>query len=189
MSTDRQPSSPEARAAAHVTTQTPVDEDPVFRLARFEQTASGLAVRWKLRRSCSITPNQLLVCVALMLLASALAALMSWGLGHALASLFLLLQMVAVVAAAWSYARHACDHDTLVLQNGRLAVEQCCGGRTERTEFSAPLVRIGAGPGVDSLVSLSERDKTLEVGRYVQPMVRLRMAAELHRALLVGPDW
>jgi len=186
MSTDRHSSSPVTRAAACDTTRTPVDQDPMFLLAHFEQTASGLAVRWKLRRNCSLAPNQLMGCVLVILVVSAFAALMFWGLGYALVSLFLLLQMAAVVVAAWSYARHACDHDTVILQNGQLAVEQCCGGRTERTELYAPFVRIETGPERDALVSLSERGKKLQVGRHVQPVVRRRMAAELHRALLVG---
>ena len=186
MSNDRQSSSSAPRGAAAAAPRTAIADDPVFRLARFEQTASGLAVQWQLRRNCSLTPNQLVGCVAMMLLVSALAALMFWGLGYALVTMFLLLQMTAVVTAAWAYARHACDHDTVTLQNGRLAVEQCCGGRTERTEFDAPFVRIETGTQRDSLVSLSERGKKLEVGRHVQPAIRQRMATELHRALLVG---
>lgn len=185
MSNDRQTSSPASRGAADAS-PTPIDDDPVFRLARFEQTPNGLAVRWQLKRNCSLTPNQLMGCVAVMLLVSACAALMFWGLGYSLVSLFLLVQMAATVAAAWAYARHACDRDTLILQNGLLAVEQCSGSRTERTEFYAPFVRIDAGSEGDSLVSLSERGKTVEVGRHVQPAMRRRMAAELQRALVVG---
>ena len=185
MSNDRQTSSQAVREAGHATTASAA-EDPVFRLARFEHTPSGLAVRWQLKRNCSLTPKQLVGCVAVMLLVSACAALIFWGLGYALVSLFLLMQMAAIVTAAWSYARHACDHDTVVLQNGRLVVEQCCGNRTERTEFYAPFVRIEAGPEGDSLVSLTERGRKVEVGRHVQAATRRRMAAELHRALLVG---
>jgi uncharacterized membrane protein len=185
MSNDRHSSSPVSRGAADAS-PVPIDDDPVFRLARFEQTPNGLAVRWQLKRNCSLTPKQLMACVAVMLLVSACAALMFWGLGYALVSLFVLVQMGATVVAAWSYARHACDHDTVVLQNGRLAVEQCCGSRTDRTEFYAPFVRIEAGTENDSLVSLSERGRKVEVGRHVQPATRRRMAMELHRALLVS---
>jgi uncharacterized membrane protein len=185
MSNDRHSSSPVSRGAADAS-PVPIDDDPVFRLAHFEQTPSGLTVRWQLKRNCSLTPNQLVACVAVMLFVSACAALMFWGLGYALVSLFVLVQMAATVTAGWSYARHACDHDTVVLQNGRLAVEQCCGSRTDRTEFYAPFVRVEAGSESDSLVSLSERGKRVEVGRHVQPATRRRMAMELHRALLVG---
>jgi uncharacterized membrane protein len=98
----------------------------------------------------------------------------------------MLIEMATVFGAAVAYARHACDHETVTLHDGRLAVEQCSGSRVRRTEFKAPFVRVEAGAGNDALVTFSESGRRLEVGRHVQPSVRRRMATELHYMLRMG---
>jgi uncharacterized membrane protein len=160
-----------------------IDEAPSFAVGRVEQANGGVAVRWQLRRNCSLRPMQLLVCVLVVCGVSGFTALMFWGLGYGWVSMFLLLQMGAVVSAAWVYARHACDHDTVTLKQGRLIVEQCSSGSTQRTELYAPFVRVDVEDDGRTPICLTERSTRLQVGRYVSPHVRQRVVVELQRAL------
>jgi uncharacterized membrane protein len=172
-----------ARAAAGACMQRLVERAPWFVIGCFEQTEAGVAIRWTLRRNCSLRPMQLLAMVGVVCGLSAFAALMFWGLGFALVSLFMLLEMAAIVAAAWVYARHAGDRDTVTLQGGLLRVEQCCKGSTQRTDLHAPFVRVQTGTGRHELIALEDRGKRLQVGRHVPAHVRLKTAVELQRAL------
>ena len=159
-------------------------DDQMVRLFDTVQTSDGPALQWTLRRSKVLTPRQVMGRFAAASSATAALALVFWGRGDSTAAVFLLLCLAAEVSAVFAYARHACDRDTVTLLNGRLFVEQHCGGKAERTELYAPFVRIEADPMGDGLVSVSERDVTLQLGRHLAPEQRPRFAFELRRALM-----
>ena len=81
------------------------------------------------------------------------------------------------------YARHATDHETIILKNSTLAVEHHYGSKVERAEFRAEWLRIEPAEAQGSLLELSGAGKRTFVGRYVRPEWRQTLARELRQAL------
>ena len=81
------------------------------------------------------------------------------------------------------FARHAGDKETLTLVGRSLLVELCSGNRIERTDLAADWLRVEPAAGQGSLIQLSERGRTVRVGRYLRPELRGAFAQELRLAL------
>lgn len=145
--------------------------------------SGGGTVQWLLKRNCSMTPCQLLVCfVVLSVLPLGVASLFWWQ-GATLVMPFAWLEVVVAGTAMLAYARHAADRETIRLADGVLSVEHACGGRTERGEFRCDAVRVVPGDGDGSLVELSGQGRRMWVGRFVRPELREQLAQELRWAL------
>lgn len=154
---------------------------------RFEGAAGQRTVmQWVLRRNCSITPRQLFaVYASLCLLAAAISAGFWWQ-GARVVTLFAGVELLLVGLALVVYARHAADREVLTLAERSLAVEQHLGTRIERIEMNADWLVIEPAAGQGSLVELTDRGRTLRVGRFLRPEVRAAFAQELRRALRRG---
>jgi uncharacterized membrane protein len=154
---------------------------PVNVALRFGSTA-GLgdgSVQWLLRRNCSMTPLQL-VAFYLSLCAWSLAiAGAFWWRGATLVMPFASIELLAVGAALFVYARHAGDRERVVLKPGRLSVECTLGSRTDLVEFTPPWVRVEPAHGDGSLVEISGEGKRVAIGRFVRPEMRRALADEL----------
>ena len=72
---------------------------------------------------------------------------------------FASIELLAVGAALFVYARHAGDRERVVLQPGRLTVECTLGSRTDHVEF-APAWSIGPGRGHTILLRPHVRGQT-----------------------------
>ena len=96
---------------------------------------------------------------------------------------FAWLEVLAVGVALVVHARHVTDRECIRLQGGVLTVEWACGSRTERCEFCTDWVRVAPARGGGSLIELSERGKTVVVGRLVRPELRGQLADEMRWAL------
>lgn len=153
--------------------------DPVFRFAR----VSGQGIDWVLRRNCSVTPAQLAWCYGSLCLVSLGIGLWFWWQGAALVFGFAGLELLAVGLAFLVYARHATDGETISLRGAKLVVELETAGRRERAEFNRDWVRVEPRTGEGSLIELSGRGRTVEVGRYVRPELRPMLAREIRWAL------
>ena len=92
-------------------------------------------------------------------------------------------ELLAVGAAMFVYARHVCDGDRLTLRGHSLRVEQTNGRHTEHTEFRAEWVSVEPAHGAHSLVELAGNGHRVRVGRFLRPELRPALAHELRLAL------
>ncbi|RYF81193.1 MAG: DUF2244 domain-containing protein [Comamonadaceae bacterium] len=153
--------------------------NPVFRFA----TVSGQNVHWFLKRNCSITPSQLGWIYASLCAVSLGIGTAFWFQGAHLVLPLAWLELLAVGVAFLFYARHATDGERIALQEGRLIVELETAGTVERAEFLPHLVRVEPRDSDRSLIEVSDRGRSVQVGRYVRPELRAALAREIRMAL------
>ena len=91
--------------------------------------------------------------------------------------------LAAVGAALLVYARHATDGERIRLQGPNLVVELENAGRLERAEFHRDWVRVEPRTDQRSLIEVSGRGRSVQVGRFVRPELRPALAQEIRRAL------
>lgn len=151
----------------------------MFRFA----TVSGQNVHWFLKRNCSITPSQLGWLYASLCAVSLGIATAFWLQGAHLVLPLAWLELLAVGIAFLLYARHATDGERIALQEGRLIVELETAGTVERAEFLPHLVRVEPRDSDRSLIEVSDRGRSVQVGRYVRPELRAALAREIRMAL------
>lgn len=137
-----------------------------------------------MKRNCSFAPRQLLaVYLSLCAVGLGIGALF-WLHGAPYVLPFAGAELLAVGGAILVYARHAADHESLVLRPGRLSVACSLGRRTERVDFAAPdWVRVEPAHRDGSLIELSGEGRRIAVGRFVRPELRPALADELRTAL------
>ena len=145
------------------------------------------ALRWVLRRNCSLSPRQLfgaylLLCTVSLVVAGGFSW---WGATPVLA--FAGVELVLVGAALLVFARHAADRETITLDAGALRVEHHFGRQVQAAQFRAAWVRVEPQHGEGSLVELSGEGQQARVGRYLRPELRAPLAQELRLALR-GPQ-
>jgi uncharacterized membrane protein len=144
-------------------------------------------LQWLMRRNCSITPAQLggfygALCAVSLVIATAFA----WH-GAPVVLAFAGLELLAVGVALLVFARHAGDRELITLDGASVRVEQHVGAQVHRTEFPAGHLRVEPAAGQGSLVVLSARGCSLQVGRHLRPEWRGAFARELRRALRAWP--
>jgi uncharacterized membrane protein len=152
---------------------------PVFRFA----TVQGQAIRWLLRRNCSVTPVQLARLYASLCVVTLAIGMFFWYQGASLVLPFAAIELAAVGAAFLAYARHATDRETISLEGRQLVVELESAGQRERAEFDRDWVRVEPAVSDRSLVALSARGRRVNVGRYLRPELRPVLAQEIRKAL------
>ena len=153
--------------------------NPIYQFAQ----ESGPAIRWQLRRNCSVTPAQLGWLYLSLCGLSLGIGLFFWLQGAVLVLAFAGLELTLVGLAFLAYARHATDGEWISLQGASLVVECESAGRRERTEFARQWVRVEPKSGDHSLIELSGQGRSIEVGRFVRPELRQVLAREIRRAL------
>ncbi len=153
--------------------------NPVFRFA----TVQGQNIHWFLQRNCSVTPAQLAWLYVSLCVVSLGIGTVFWWHGATLVLPFAWIELVAVGAAFVAYARHAADGERISLQGRQLVVELENAGRLERAEFDRDWVRVEPSAADRSLIEVSGRGRSVNVGRYVRPELRPALAQEIRRAL------
>jgi uncharacterized membrane protein len=151
----------------------------VFRFA----TVQGQHVHWLLRRNCSVTPRQLVLTYLSLCAVSIGIGTFFWFQGATLVMPFASLELLAVGGAFLVYARHSTDGERIFLRENQLVVELECAGKLERAEFQRGWVRVEPRADDSSLIELSERGRTIRVGRYIRPELRPQLAREIRSAL------
>lgn len=140
------------------------------------------SMQWVLRRNCSMAPRLvLLLYLALSAVCLSIGSVF-WWMGATLVLPFAWLEVLALGAALWVYARHAADSERIRLEGGVLIVERDSGGRTERVDFRPERVRVEPERADGSLIELSGQGRRVVVGRFVRPEFRRQLADELRRA-------
>lgn len=145
------------------------------------------ALQWLLKRNCSIAPRQLGAVYAALCLVSMLISGFFFARGATLILAFAVIELLAVGAALLVFARHAADREVLTLVGRQLQVEQCFGSRVARTDFAADWLTVEPAAGQGSLVQLSGRGQSVQVGRLLRPELRSSFARELRTALRRTP--
>lgn len=153
--------------------------NPVFRFA----TVQGQNIHWFLQRNCSVTPAQLAWLYVSLCVVSLTIGTVFWWHGATLVLPFAWIELAAVGAAFVAYARHAADGERISLQGRQLVVELESAGRLERAEFDREWVRVEPSAADRSLIEVSGRGRSVNVGRYVRPELRPALAQEIRRAL------
>lgn len=144
---------------------------------------SGQSVDWKLQRNCTLAPAQLgwiylsLCCVSLLI------GTFFWLQGATLVLGFAWFEVMIVGVAFFMYARHAADGEWISIEGTRVVVECETAGKRERAEFDRQWVRVEPRSDDRSLIEVSGRGRSMEVGRFVRPEHRLVLAQEIRRAL------
>jgi uncharacterized membrane protein len=141
------------------------------------------SVQWLLRRNCSMTPTQLVAFYLSLCVWSLAIAGAFWWRGATLVMPFAGIELLAVGAALFVYARHAGDRERVTLAPGRLSVECTLGRRTDQVDFTPAWVRVEPAHGDRSLIELSGEGKRIAIGRFVRPEQRRALADELRAAL------
>ena len=152
-----------------------------------ESGAGDHAVQWLLKRNCSATPRQMMVCYLSLSVVSAVIGALFWAQGATLVMPFATLEIIAVGLALLVYTRHVGDTERISLRPGRLTVERTVGGHVERAEFTPAWVRIEPEHDERSLIELSGQGQRIAVGRFVRPELRRQLADELRWTLRRWP--
>ncbi|AVR94285.1 DUF2244 domain-containing protein [Pseudoduganella armeniaca] len=138
---------------------------------------------WLLKRNCSLTPRQTVAAWAVLVtLSLAIGLACAWQ-GAPYVLVFSGLEMTAVTAAFVIYSRHATDCDRLVLEQGRLTVEQVRGGRSRQYLLPVTWLRVTAPTRRRDPIRLVAGEVKVDVGLYLLEGERRALARELRQAL------
>ncbi len=144
---------------------------------------------WLLKRNCALSPSQVVRFYLSLVILSALI-----GTGFALFGAWMVLpfaglEMLAVGVALLVYARHATDHECVILEQASLRIERVVAGKRSATVLNPCWSRVmleNDGRVYGSArrnVFLSEHGRRVLVGRYVDEGQKSLFVQELRRAL------
>lgn len=138
---------------------------------------------WILKRNCSLSPRQLAGAYLVLSLASFSIAMIFAlrGVWHVL--FFALLELFSLALAFLHYARHATDHEHIVLADGCLSVECVCGGKARCLRLNSFRAKIAMPARYGALIRIEAQGVQIEVGRFVNEGQRKRIAEEIRRGL------
>jgi uncharacterized membrane protein len=140
---------------------------------------------WTLQRNCSLSPRQVALAYAVLCVFSltvSLALFLLHGIWVVLA--FSLLELALVGFALLVYARHALDHEHILLADGFLLVECVQADRREQARLDPLWTRVVApDERRRTLIRLESRGVKVEVGRFVTDARRRQVERELRQAL------
>ena len=136
------------------------------------------APRWSLKRT--ITPHQFLavvstLCITVIMLSSGLSLA-----GMHVEAMACLAGLLVIGMAAYGFARHARDGETILLRSdGQLQIDMVRGAKCSTVLLNPQRVRMSPLQSPDNLIWLHHGSKVLQIGRAVTPARRAAFAAEL----------
>ncbi|WP_295996935.1 DUF2244 domain-containing protein [Rugamonas sp.] len=141
---------------------------------------------WLLRRHRALSPRQMALAYGVLCMVSLSVAGGFLLLGVWQILFFSALEMSAVGAAFLHYARHAADHDHLILSCGSLLVASRRGRVLRQLHLDPGATRVTSPATPRAPIVLSARGVRIEVGALATPARRLQTARELRAALAEG---
>lgn len=150
----------------------------------FQRDAGMNKREWLLKRNCSLSPRQSVaaltgLCLGLFILpVPLLLVLGAWPVFA-----FAILEAVALAAASLHYARHACDHEHIVLADGALLVERIEAEKVEKIRLEPRWTRVVPPRRYGDLVGLESGRDAVLVGRFITAEKRRLFAEELRHEL------
>lgn len=141
---------------------------------------------WLLQRNRALSPRQLALAYGVLcgLSLSVATGFLLMGVWQIL--FFTALEMSAVTCAFLHAARHAADHEHIVLSRGCLLVESRRAGVLRQTRLDPCRTRVAAPRTPRAPIVLSAPPLRLEVGALATAPQRVRIALELQAELLGG---
>lgn len=152
-----------------------------------DDRSAGSALRILIRPNRSLSTRAMCV-----LLAAVTALVLTIGIGFAMAGAWLVLPFagleIAVVGAALLYLhRHADDGELLVIDDDRVWVIRCQGGKDEQHDFQRYWAKVrlaGADGGwYPSRLLIGSHGRFVEIGAAMNEEERRALAAHLRQAL------
>lgn len=138
---------------------------------------------WLLKRNCCLSPRQLGLSYAVLFFLSFLVASIFTLHGAWYVFAFATVEMAAVAVAFLHYARHATDHEHIVLVDGCLLIERVQADRTQQIRLDPRWTRIAIPGNARELIGLEARGVKIEVGCFVTEAKRRQIARELRQEL------
>jgi len=139
---------------------------------------------WLLKRNCSLSPRQFVVAMSglcLGLIVFSLPFVFLYGAWMVLA--FAILEAAALATAFLHYARHACDHEHIVLADNALLVECIEAERVRQIRLEPQWLRVVPPKRYGELISLESGRCAVQVGRFLTLEKRQLLAEELRQEI------
>jgi uncharacterized membrane protein len=102
------------------------------------------SLTWKLRKNCSLSPNQLAAILGLISLPCLMAGIIFGALGAPLVLLFSILEIGVVALCFLQYARHAADAEWIAVSGDSMGIRIISGATEYRTRQSDLHFGVGA---------------------------------------------
>jgi uncharacterized membrane protein len=138
---------------------------------------------WILKRNCSLSPRQSACAYAAPCIVALIVAAFFTVHGAWYVMSFAILESVVVALLFLHYARHATDHEHIVLTEESLLIERVEADRVQRTWLDRYWTRITLPSRPQDLIRLEAKGIGIEVGRFVTKAKRKRIAKELQNQL------
>lgn len=140
---------------------------------------------WLLKRNCALSPGQLGCWFgSLGVVSLSIAALFAFF-GVWLVLPFACVEVAALAVAFVAYARHAPDHERIVVSPGRLVVERVTGGTLARIECEPEWIRVEYDRARREPIRLVAGRREVTVGSFVPDGSKEELVRQL-RASLAG---
>jgi uncharacterized membrane protein len=138
---------------------------------------------WFLKRNCSLSPRQFVTTLSILCLGLILFTLPFAVYGAWIILAFAALEIAGLAVAFYCYARHACDHEHIVLADGSLLVERFEADKIEQIRLEPNWVRVVSPKRYGDLIKLESGRHAVQIGHYLTAANRRRFAEELRREL------
>lgn len=174
-----------AAPARQQTAVPPMHEEAPHVLPRIVADGSGFSVTVK--RNCSISPRG-----ALLALTAIAAVSFAIGVGFAYAGAWMVvpfagIEIAALAAAFFVFARHAGDYERISMRDGRLEVEVRDAGGSAVHEFHPAWARVAMRRAVsEPRLYVGAHGREVEIGRHLTVPARGVLARELEARLESG---
>jgi uncharacterized membrane protein len=138
---------------------------------------------WLLKKNCSLSPVQTGIAYAAPCVVTLLFTMtvVLQGIWHIL--IFWLMQVGLMLWAFIHYARHATDHEHIVLMESCLLVESIEANHVKQTRLDPHWTRVTLPKRYQDLVKLESKGVTIEIGRFVTRSRRRKIGVELCREM------
>ena len=176
-----------AAPARQQTAVPPMHDEAPHALPRI--VADGPDFSVTVRRNCSISPHG-----ALLALAATAAVCFAIGAGFAFAGAWLILpfagiEIAALAAAFYVYARHAGDYERISMRDGRLRIEIRDAEASAVHEFHPAWARVAMRRAAsEPRLYVGSHGREVEIGRHLTAPARGALARELEARLQSGRD-
>jgi uncharacterized membrane protein len=138
---------------------------------------------WLFKRNCALTPGQFGGVLLFVGGWSLFVSLLIASRGAWLVLPFTFVELLALGAGFFFYARHACDYERVVASRNRLLVETRLGEKLSSETTTSPWLRVNYGGKAGDLLELESGERRITVGRFVPHHRRGALARDLKRAL------
>ncbi|MES2932968.1 MAG: DUF2244 domain-containing protein [Pseudomonadota bacterium] len=143
----------------------------------------GSKQEWLLKRNCSLSPAQLAWAYAMPCLVSLFVAGFFALQGAWLILVFVMLEAIFLTLAFLHAARHATDHEHIVLMETCLLVERVLAGHIEQTRLELYWIRLAMPARYQDLIQLEAKGVKVKIGQFLTVEKRRAFAQELKERL------